>query len=257
MCRCIGSSAGKTSVQTGAIAAGSRWARSRRAGDFQRHGKGRLAYAGAMREKIDPTLLERARRSLRRRDPVLGGVIRRVGACTLRPRGDAYRSLLQSVVYQQLAGSAARAIAGRLRAPFGGRYPAPDRLLATPDADLRAAGLSLRKAATLKAIARAFDDGALSNRRLQRMEADEVIAAVTTIKGIGEWTAHMLLMFSLGHPDVLPVGDYGVRKGAMSLYGLAELPKPPELEAVAERWRPYRSVAAWYLWRHVETVTPD
>jgi DNA-3-methyladenine glycosylase II len=209
-----------------------------------------------MREKIDPALLERARRSLRRRDPVLGGVIRRVGACTLRPRGDPYRSLLHSVVYQQLAGSAARAIAGRLRAGFGGRYPAPTRLLAAPDAELRAAGLSRRKVATMKAVARAFDDHSLCNRRLHEMEAAEVVEAVTRIKGIGEWTAHMLLMFSLGHPDVLPVGDYGVRKGAMSLYDLPELPKPKQLEAVAERWRPYRSVASWYLWRHVETVPP-
>ena len=209
-----------------------------------------------MREKIDPALLERARRSLRRRDPVLGGVIRRVGSCTLRPRGDPYRSLLESVVYQQLAGSAARAIAGRLRAGFGGRYPAPARLLAAPDAELRAAGLSGRKVATMKAVARAFDDRSLCNRRLREMEAAEVVEAVTRIKGIGEWTAHMLLMFSLGHPDVLPVGDYGVRKGAMSLYDLPELPKPKELEAVAERWRPYRSVASWYLWRHVETVPP-
>jgi DNA-3-methyladenine glycosylase II len=209
-----------------------------------------------MREKIDPVLLERARRSLRRRDPVLGGVIRRVGACTLRPRGDPYRSLLHSVVYQQLAGSAARAIAGRLRAGFGGRYPAPARLLATPDAELRAAGLSRRKVATMKDVARAFDDRSLCNRRLHEMEAAEVVEAVTRIKGIGEWTAHMLLMFSLGHPDVLPVGDYGVRKGAMSLYDLPDLPKPEELEAVAERWRPYRSVASWYLWRHVESAPP-
>jgi DNA-3-methyladenine glycosylase II len=209
-----------------------------------------------MREKIDPALLERARRSLRRRDPVLGGVIRRVGACTLRPRGDPYRSLLQSVVHQQLAGPAARAIAGRLRSGFGGRYPAPARLLAAQDAELRAAGLSRQKIATLKAVARAFDDRTLSNRRLHAMEADEIVEAVTRIKGIGEWTAHMLLMFSLGHPDVLPVGDYGVRKGAMSLYDLPELPKPGELEAVAEPWRPYRSVASWYLWRHVESVPP-
>jgi 3-methyladenine DNA glycosylase/8-oxoguanine DNA glycosylase len=88
------------------------------------------------------------------------------------------------------------------------------------------------------------------------MDAAEVVEAVTRIKGIGEWTAHMLLMFSLGHPDVLPVGDYGVRKGAMSLSGLPALPKPQELESVAECWRPYRSVASWYLWRHVETVPP-
>jgi DNA-3-methyladenine glycosylase II len=203
-------------------------------------------------ERIDAALLKRACRALRRRDPALAGVMRRAGACTMRRSGDPYRALLQSVIGQQLAGAAARAIAGRVRAHFGGRYPAPARLLATSDGDLRALGLSRQKSATLKGVARAFDDGTLTNRRLHRMPADEVVTAVTAIKGIGEWTAHMLLMFSLGHPDVLPVGDYGVRKGAMSLYGLAELPKPRELEAVAEPWRPYRSVGSWYMWRHLE-----
>jgi DNA-3-methyladenine glycosylase II len=88
------------------------------------------------------------------------------------------------------------------------------------------------------------------------MEDAAVVEAVTEIRGIGEWTAHMMLMFSLGRPDVLPVGDYGVRKGAMLLYGLADLPKPKELEALAEPWRPYRSIASWYLWRATETITP-
>jgi len=206
-----------------------------------------------MRERIDPELIARACGALRRRDRALGGVIRRAGPCTLRPTGDPYRALLQSVIGQQLAGAAARAIAGRVRAHFGGRYPAPARLLATPDSQLRALGLSGRKSATLKGVARAFDEGTLSSRRLRRMSSEEVVAAVTPIKGIGEWTAHMLLMFSLGDPDVLPVGDYGVRKGAMSLYGLAALPKPRELEAVTEAWRPYRSIGSWYLWRHLET----
>jgi DNA-3-methyladenine glycosylase II len=130
-------------------------------------------------------------------------------------------------------------------------------LRTTPDAVLRSLGLSGQKAATLKGIAGAFADGSLSNRRLRRMSADEVVAAVTTIKGIGEWTAHMLLMFSLGDPDVLPVGDYGVRKGAMSLYGLDAMPKPRELEAIAEPWRPYRSIGSWYLWRHLENLPGD
>ena len=208
-----------------------------------------------MAQRLDPELLERARRSLRRRDPRLGAVIRRVGACDLRPKGDPYRSLVRSVIYQQLAGAAAGAIAGRLRRHFGGRYPRPERLLAASDAELRAVGLSRQKVATLRAVAGAFADGTLSNRRLRRMDDDAVAEAVTRIKGIGEWTAHMLLMFSLGSPDVLPVGDYGVRKGAMQLYELPELPGRAELEALAEPWRPYRSVASWYLWRQEGIVT--
>jgi len=207
--------------------------------------------------RLDPDLLETARRSLRRRDPVLGAVIRRVGPCGMRPRGDPYRYLLRSVVYQQLAGAAAAAIAGRLRRHFGGRYPRPEVLLAARDADLRSAGLSRQKIATLQAVAAAFADGTLSNRGLRRMADDEVVEAVTRIKGIGEWTAHMILMFSLGSPDVLPVGDYGVRKGAQHLYGLPALPRRAELEALGERWRPYRSVAAWYLWRSAEGAPPE
>jgi DNA-3-methyladenine glycosylase II len=198
----------------------------------------------------------RARRTLMRRDPILAAVIRRVGPCSMEHRGDPYRMLLRSVIYQQLAGAAARTIDGRLRAPWRGRYPRPELLLAAPDAQLRAAGLSRQKIAAVRAVAQAFAAGDVSNRRLRAMDDQSVVAAVTRIHGIGEWTAHMLLMFSLARPDVLPVGDYGIRKGAMQLYGLRELPKPRELEALAEPWRPYRSVASWYLWRVVDTVAP-
>jgi len=206
--------------------------------------------------RFDPADLERARRSLRRRDRALAAVIREVGPCGLEARGDPYRMLLRSIVYQQLAGAAARAIDGRVRAHFGGRYPRPERLLAAKDADLRGLGLSRQKAASLREVARAFREGDLSNRRLYGMDDDAVVEAVTRVRGIGEWTAHMLLMFSLGRPDVLPVGDYGVRKGAMLLYELEELPGRGELTEIGERWRPWRSVASWYLWRATEVLPP-
>lgn len=207
-------------------------------------------------ERLDEATLERARRRLARRDPQMRGLIRTVGPCRIQPRGDPYRALLRSVVYQQLAGSAARAIDARFRATWRGRYPKPEDLLAVRPALLRRAGLSRQKIAALRAVAEAFHTRALDGRRLRRMDDDAVIEAVTRVRGIGTWTAHMLLMFSLGRPDVLPVGDFGVRKGAMRLYGLDALPKPAELEALAESWRPYRSVASWYLWRAVDTVTP-
>jgi len=189
---------------------------------------------------------------LRNRDPKLGQLIDRVGECRLIPEGDPYRQLVRSVVFQQLAGNAARAIHGRLKSHFGGRIPRPERLADTPVETLRQLGLSRQKAATLLAVAGAFAEGRLQSRRLRRMPSDEVVAAVTELRGIGEWTAHMLLMFCLGHPDILPTGDFGVRKGAQLLYELPELPKPRELERLGEPWRPYRSIAAWYLWRQTE-----
>jgi len=205
---------------------------------------------------LDPAVLERARRLLARRDPVLAPVIRRVGACELVHRGDPYRFLVRAIVYQQLAGAAARSIERRLHASFGGRLPSAARLRRASAARLRGVGLSRQKTASVRAIARAFDDGDLGARRLRALDDDAVIEAVTQIRGVGEWTAHMLLMHALGRPDVLPVGDYGIRKGAQALYRLAELPRRAELEAIAERWRPYRSVASWYLWRSLDTVTP-
>ena len=205
-----------------------------------------------MADRIDAVLVERARRSLRRSDPVLGAVIRRVGACVLRRRGDPYRYLVRSVLYQQITGAAGRAIEKRLHAAFGGRVPVPAQLRVADTETLRGAGLSRQKIESIRAIATAFDERTLDGRRLARCTDEAVVEAVTQVRGVGEWTAHMLLMFSLGRPDVLPVGDYGVRKAARDLYGLADLPKPRELEALGEAWRPYRSVATWYLWRSTE-----
>jgi DNA-3-methyladenine glycosylase II len=210
-----------------------------------------------MPPRVDAALLARARRSLSRRDPVLRPLVRKVGPCGLRWRGDPYRYLIRSVLYQQLAGAAASAIEGRFKAEFSGRIPGPERLLAASPECLRSVGLSRQKAAAVRCIAEAFLAGTLRARKLVHMEDEEVIAAVTRIRGVGEWTAHMLLMFSLGRPDVLPVGDYGVRKAARDLYGLESLPKPRELQAIAEPWRPYRSVACWYLWRYADIATPD
>ena len=211
---------------------------------------------GAAVERMGPALAPQAARHLRRRDPVLGAVIARVGPCAIVPRGDPYRYLVRSVLFQQITGHAARAIEGRLKAAYGGRLPAPDRLRAARAPTLRKVGLSRQKIASLRAIATAFDEGTLANRRLARLDDAAAIEAVTQLRGVGEWTAHMMLMMSLGRPDVLPVGDYGVRKAARDLYGLTDLPKPKELAAIAEPWRPYRSIAAWYLWRSMDAVTP-
>ena len=205
-----------------------------------------------MADRIDAVLVERARRSLRRGDPVLGAVIRRVGACELKRRGDPYRYLVRSVLYQQITGAAGRAIEKRLHAAYGGRVPIPAQLRIAATETLRSAGLSRQKIESIRAIATAFDERTLDGRRLARLSDEAGVEAVTGVRGVGEWTAHMMLMFSLGRPDVLPVGDYGVRKATRDLYGLADLPKRAELEALGEAWRPYRSVATWYLWRSTE-----
>jgi len=141
-----------------------------------------------------------------------------------------------------------------VRALGGGRIPSPQALLALPEARLREAGLSRQKAACVRGVAEAFAERRLDARRLRRLGDEAVVEALTQLRGVGEWTAHMLLISSFGRPDVLPVGDYGVRKAAMLLYDLAALPKPPELEAIGEAWRPYRSVASWYLWRHLDAA---
>lgn len=192
-------------------------------------------------------------RHLKSIDPRLAEVIASVGPCRLEPRnGNVFHALFRAVLYQQLAGNAAAAIERRTLALFGGRLPSPDRFLAVSDDELRAAGLSRQKMAYLRDLAEHFASGRLSTRHLCSLPDDQVIAAVTEIKGVGEWTAHMLLLFGFGRPDVLPVGDYGVRKAAQKLYGLAALPRPAELTELAEPWRPYRSIASWYLWRSLD-----
>jgi DNA-3-methyladenine glycosylase II len=201
-------------------------------------------------------MLARARRTLPRRDPVLAPLVRSVGPCGLRATGDPYRALLRSILFQQLAGAAARAIEARLLAHFGGRYPRPEALRDARDVDLRGVGLSRQKIAAFRSAATHFSDGSVRARSLFHLSDEEVVDSVTQIRGVGVWTAHMLLMFSLGRPDVLPVGDYGIRKGAQVLYDLDELPGPRELEQIGERWRPWRSVASWYVWRYADIEPP-
>jgi DNA-3-methyladenine glycosylase II len=207
-------------------------------------------------EKLDAARLVAAVSHLRRADATLAEVIEAHGPCTLAPRGDPYRYLVRSIVYQQLAGKAAATIERRFKAGYGGRIPPPATLAAQRDRKLRAFGLSRQKAAAVKAVGAAFESGLVSARRIPHLDDAAVVEAVTQIRGVGEWTAHMLLI-ALGRPDVLPVGDYGVRKGAQKLYGLRELPKPEALEKLAEPWRPYRTVGSWYLWRALESKAPE
>jgi DNA-3-methyladenine glycosylase II len=195
---------------------------------------------------------------LARHDPVMAELVKQHGPCRLggrRGQRSHFGALVESVVYQQLAGTAARAIFARLCDRLGGP-PTPESVLGAGEETLRSAGLSGSKAACLLALAEAEVAGDLGLDAVESLSDDEVVARLSAVRGIGRWTAEMFLMFQLGRLDVWPVGDYGVRKGWARAYGLAELPTPKALAALGEPLRPYRSVAAWYCWRATEATLP-
>jgi DNA-3-methyladenine glycosylase II len=188
-------------------------------------------------------------------DKVLAGLMKRAGPFALKTRHmhNPFEALARNIVFQQLHGSAAEAIHRRVVELFGGGRLRPQDVLGAAEEALRGAGLSGAKATALRDLAAKTLDGTVPTlARLKRMEDEEIVARLTQVRGIGRWTVEMLLMFRLGRPDVLPVGDYAVRKGFMVAYGLDEMPKPKALELHAEAWRPYRSVASWYMWRALE-----
>ena len=188
-------------------------------------------------------------------DKILARLIKKVGPCTLKPkRRPPFEALVSAVTHQQLNGTAAMTILKRVIALYPGKkFPAPEDLLGTSDERLRSAGLSRAKAAALKDLADKTLSGVVpSLRAVSRMSDAELIERLTAVRGVGPWTVEMLLMFTLGRPDVLPVADFGVRKGFAVTYGLEELPTPKELLAHGERWRPHRTTAAWYMWRALE-----
>jgi DNA-3-methyladenine glycosylase II len=189
-------------------------------------------------------------------DKILARLIRKVGPCTMKPRSRRapFEALVTAVTHQQLNGTAATTILKRVIAIYPGkRFPLPEDLLATADERLRAAGLSRAKTAAIKDIAAKTLEGIVpTSRAITKLSNEEILERLTTVRGVGPWTVEMLLMFTLGRLDVLPVTDYGVRKGFAITYGRRELPTPKELLAHGERWRPHRSTAAWYLWRALE-----
>ena len=198
---------------------------------------------------------------LRKADPVIGELIDRIGPIDAAPghrRGlDDYTALVRSIAGQQLSVKAAQAIYGRLLEFFGGHPPTPRQILdADPDAMRVAAGLSRAKTTFLRSLAEHVLDGSLRLEGLRDLPDDEVIAKLEAVKGIGEWSAHMYLMFQLGRPDVLAVGDLGIRRAVERAYELPDLPAAAELERLAEPWRPYRSLACRYLWESLDN-TPN
>lgn len=192
-------------------------------------------------------------RHLRNADPALAAVIRTSGPCGLEPRlrHSPFEELLESIVYQQLSGKAAATIYGRVRALFPARRAlAPQALLDAPEEALRGAGLSRAKLAAARDLATKTLEGVVPTAAaLRRMPDEEIIARLTAVRGVGTWTVQMLLIFRLGRPDVLPIHDLGIQKGFQRTYETRQWPKPSRIERHGERWRPFRSVASWYLWR--------
>jgi len=161
-----------------------------------------------------------------------------------------FNALIRAIVFQQLSGKAARTILDRFLALYPkGRFPTPQELLDTPEGTIRAAGISSQKASYLRDLAEKFLDGTVNPKRFKSMTDEQVYEHVVQVKGIGPWTTDMFLMFTLGRPDILPVGDLGIQKGIQKVFGLKALPGPAEMQKLAKPWQPYRTIACWYIWR--------
>jgi DNA-3-methyladenine glycosylase II len=187
---------------------------------------------------------------LSRVDPQLEVVINTVGKYSIRLRTDAFQSLVESIIYQQLAGSAANVIYTRFIKYYNNMMPTPMDIISTSDMELKSKiGLSSKKVQYLKDLATKIAERKLSLDLLATLSDEEIINQLIQVKGIGRWTAEMFLIFCLGRPDVLPVTDLGIRKAMHNIYSLSELPKPAEMLAIAQPWRPHRTVATWYLWK--------
>jgi DNA-3-methyladenine glycosylase II len=198
--------------------------------------------------------MRKAVNHLKKSDPILRAIIARVGPCRMEFGEPEFCSLAESIVYQQLNGSAAATIFNRFAA-LAGEPLTPEGILKLSDEQLRGVGLSKQKSAYLKDLAAKTAAGLLDFSRLPELADEEVIRHLTQVKGIGEWTAHMFLMFSLRRPNVLPTGDYGVQVAIKKHYKKRKLPKPKDMEKIARAWEPYRSVACWYMWRSLDIKT--
>lgn len=196
--------------------------------------------------------LEKAERLLARRDPILRPVIKQYAPCGLRPHTRYFETMVGSIVSQQLSTKAADTIFKRFRALYApGRFPKPEQIAQTPPEHLRGVGLSQQKANYIKDLAAKTHDGTIRFHHLSKLENEAIIEMLTQVKGIGVWTVHMFLIFSLGRLNVLPVGDLGIRNAIQRAYGFDHAPLAAEIEALADArgWRPYCSVVSWYLWR--------
>jgi DNA-3-methyladenine glycosylase II len=197
-------------------------------------------------------VMQKAAEHLAKNDPVLKPVLNSAGLCTIRPvqPEDYYWELVDAIISQQLSVKAARAIEERFKSLYPGSLPTPNQILATPDEELRSVGLSGAKVKYVKSLAEHIRDGKLELELLNKLSNLEVGRELTAVKGIGEWTAHMFLMFAMARLDVLAVGDLGIKQGVQKLYNLPSLPSPEQITKLSKvnNWHPYETVACWYIW---------
>jgi DNA-3-methyladenine glycosylase II len=204
---------------------------------------------------VTPREYSRAQALLRRNDPALAVLIRRHGPCGLADalRADHFTALVRAIIFQQLSTKAASTIYGRVLSLMPASAFTPDALTALPESEFRRAGVSRQKATYLRDLCDKVASGEVQLDGVETLDDEGVIAALTKVKGVGRWTAEMFLMFRLQRPDVLPVGDLGIQTAVQRVYRLRARPTPDRLRSLADRWRPYRSVACWYLWRSLDS----
>ena len=188
---------------------------------------------------------------LRKSDPIMAGIIKRVGPCQLAAREPTFETLARSITFQQLHGKAAATIFERVRKAVGRRFTAGAFLKLTPE-ELRACGLSRQKIASLTDLAERVARREISFRKLPALPDEEIVELLSQVRGVGVWTVQMFLLFALQRPNVMPLTDFGIRNAVRQAYGLAEMPTPAELTELAKNWHPYCSIASWYLWRSLD-----
>jgi len=203
---------------------------------------------------IDAAIADQATVHLTKHDPVLAPLITAVGPCTIRPHTNYYRELVESILGQQLSVKAAAAIEARFIALFDGAFPSPEQILSVSIEELRAIGFSRPKAGYIQDLATKVLTGDVQFDHFDTLPNEEIIRELTAVKGIGEWTAHMFLMFCMARTDVLPVGDLGIRNSMRRLYNLSDLPSPEQITEIANtnKWHPYESIASWYIWKALD-----
>lgn len=205
---------------------------------------------------ITDAVAKEAAEHLLANDPILQPVIRRVGPATFRPHKDYYWELVDSIISQQLSVKAARSIEKRFQELFGSEVPSPEQILEKDVEELRSVGLSRPKANYIRDLARHIADGKINFDKFDTLSNDEIMSELIDVKGIGEWTVHMFLMFCMGRLNVLPVGDLGIRNSIRQLYGFEDIPTPDEIQRVATKyhWNPYESIASWYIWQNLDNT---